>query len=435
MNLDQLRDKHSALRYEDFEIFKDRDQLRVRFDFLLEPDINFNPEISVEFPAKLDEKQLESYAFHLGLIEAISYWKCACPARFIVKAGALTTEQIAWWHDLFLHGLGEFFYLNQIDFSSANFLNIESTGERRFSVDTTSEAFGSLLLVAGGKDSAVMLELLRELEEPKTVLMLNPTPAAQDVADIAGYSDQLIVRRKIDAKLIELNSQGYLNGHTPFSAYLAFLGVFVAHLKNYARVIVANERSANEGNATLFGMTVNHQYSKSYRFECLFRNYVNQYLTKDIEYFSFLRPIYDLQVAELFSKFDKYFSSFRSCNVGQKTNSWCGSCPKCAFVYLCLGPFLSAEQLRTIFSAELLDNPEIRGHIRELVGLEEIKPFECVGTEQECRRAVALFAHAHPDLEFFSSLVRELPEVEFTDSYSNEHNIPESIESYLEDRL
>ena len=56
------------------------------------------------------------------MVEAISYWKLACPQELLVQAGALTTTDISFFKSLFLHGLGEFYYVNTIDFTIDNFL-------------------------------------------------------------------------------------------------------------------------------------------------------------------------------------------------------------------------------------------------------------------------------------------------------------------------
>ena len=93
----------------------------------------------------------------------------------------------------------------------------------------------------------------------------------------AGYKDKIVyVKRTIDKNLIELNKQGYLNGHTPFSSMLAFLSYLVAYLTGKKYIALSNESSANESNVE--GEKINHQYSKSFEFEQDFRNYADKYL-------------------------------------------------------------------------------------------------------------------------------------------------------------
>src|SRR5262249_57879819 len=72
-----------------------------------------------------------------------------------------------------------------------------------------------LVLVSGGKDSAFTLEFLRESGHAARALFLNPSPAARDVARVAGCERAVVVERTLDPAMLELNPPGYLNGHTP----------------------------------------------------------------------------------------------------------------------------------------------------------------------------------------------------------------------------
>ena len=74
--------------------------------------------------------------------------------------------------------------------------------------------------------------------------MLNPSSAARKIAAQVSPADPVVIRRAICPELLDLNRRGFLNGHTPFSAYLAFLGGVCQLLYGYSNVIVANERDA-----------------------------------------------------------------------------------------------------------------------------------------------------------------------------------------------
>ena len=163
------------------------------------------------------------------------------------------------------------------------------------------------------------------------------------------------IYRTIDKKLIELNSQGMINGHTPFSAMLAFTSYFVAYLLSKKYIALSNENSANESN--VIGEKVNHQYSKSFEFEKDFEEYSNKYLKAPVKYFSFLRPLNELQIAKIFSKHEKYHKTFKSCNVGSKEKEWkwCCNCAKCLFAYTILSPFLYKKKLVDIFGEDMFE--------------------------------------------------------------------------------
>jgi len=81
---------------------------------------------------------------------------------------------------------------------------------------------------------------------------------------------QIIVKRRIDKRLLQLNKKGFLNGHTPFTSLLSFLAAFCAVLFNWRNIAFSNEKSANEGNVKYLGKVINHQWAKSSEFEEMF---------------------------------------------------------------------------------------------------------------------------------------------------------------------
>lgn len=406
MTFAELRLKHPVFHYQAFHSELIGDRLRLTYDFLLEPNLTFHPVITLPFKPPLDLDIIKPLVFHLGLIESLSYWKCAISPLVRIEAGYLSPEQINWWHELFINGLGEFFYQNQIDYTQPDFLTLESVlPSNPAPIIQPQHLVGDLILVGGGKDSVVTLDCLSSLSTPKNVLLLNPTKAALATGRIAGYDHPLVVDRILDPKLLHLNQSGYINGHTPFSAYLAFLSELVAYIHGFSQVIVSNEASAGEGNLHYLDRDINHQYSKSYHFEALFRNYLKHYLIQDLPYFSFLRPLSELQIAALFSQKDLYDQAFCSCNR-TKNDGWCGECAKCAFAYLVLSPFMSPDRLVSIFGQDLFSRPIIRSYILELVGLTRHKPFDCVGTIEESRQAVYLAQDTH---QFLRSVAAKLP--------------------------
>jgi hypothetical protein len=471
--LQELRQRHPRFVYERYSVSRVGSELRVQFRFRLEPDIEFTPETTIE---KVDWAQFEEIPratidnlfFHLGLVEMLSYWKAACSPEIVVRAGALSPEQIAWWADLLRNGMGEYFYVNQIDFRAPDLVRIISApragtapgviprseatrdlllsgspqeAEKQIPRSARNDIGKSLVLTSGGKDSVVTLETLRAAGQRFDCLLLNPTEAALAISRKAGCTAPIIVRRTIDARLLLLNAAGYLNGHTPFSALLAILGTTVAALGGYRGVIVSNERSAEEGTVEYLGAAINHQYSKTFQFETAFREYSQKYLSPDIEYFSLLRPLYEIQIARLFAKYPQYFSLFRSCNRGQATNSWCGRCPKCLFVYTVLYPFVEREQMLRIFGSDLYQWDRSVFVLRELLGLDSSKPFECVGTKEETLAALHLCVEKYnqQSIPLPASLAtieqnvlssrRDLPELaqRVLSSWTDQHLMPPSL--------
>src|SRR5262245_52256045 len=98
---DELRRQYPVFRYERFLIERAPSRVTARFQFSIPPDISFAPEVHFE-GAGSDwysgpEGYLNNAVFHLGLIEAFSYWKATASSVIEVLAGALGPEQVRWW--------------------------------------------------------------------------------------------------------------------------------------------------------------------------------------------------------------------------------------------------------------------------------------------------------------------------------------------------
>jgi len=393
-NTDFLRKKYPKFVYEGYYCSFSGKNLNISFDFKIEPDIHFKPKITIKnVGSPLRKRELNNLIFHLGLIEIPSYWKATCSPEIVIRAGYLNQDQIKWWKDLIINGMGQFFYENKIDWRAPSFLKIKSNRSRTV-LDRSRTVLANryLVPVGGGRDSIVTLEKLREEGEKINCFMVNPTKVALAVqGTFPGLKDPIVVERKIDPKLLELNKKGFLNGHTPFTAVLSFLSVFCAVLFNYKNIAFSNEKSADEGNVRYLGMIINHQYSKSSKFEKKFKFYCKKYLAKKINYFSFLRAYTELEISKIFRGYPQYFSIFSSCNLAGKTGDrWCGNCPKCLFVYATLYPLLKKKQLLKIFGKDLFENKKLLPIMQSLIGQGSQKPFECVGTYKESRKAFSL---------------------------------------------
>lgn len=392
----QLRRDYPEFIYHGYQIKEEKERICLEYDFEIPGLSSFHP--TWEFPKKdeenrkyADDSTFRNLAFSLGMVELISYWKTACPPKVIVEAGDLTAEQILWWKDLYFNGLGEFYYTNGISENQEDFMEIVSAGQE-ISADALSDRRleGCLVPVGGGKDSAVTLSLLKGEKETNCCYIINPRGATLKTVERAGYGETQMccVKRTLDKNMLELNKQGYLNGHTPFSAIVAFSATIAAYMEGKKYIVLSNESSANE--STVEGSTVNHQYSKSFRFEKAFHDYEAEYIGSGTYYFSMLRPLSEFQIAGYFAKCREFHDIFRSCNAGSKEDKWCGHCPKCLFVCLILSPFLSGEEIIRIFGRDMLNDPDMTEDFRKLTGMEKEKPFECVGSRDEVNAAISL---------------------------------------------
>jgi hypothetical protein len=251
-----------------------------------------------------------------------------------------------------------------------------------------SEARRDLLLLSGGRDSALALRLLRDANVDFDCLVVNDQPGATRLLEREG-GHSLRVRREIAPELLALNRRGYLNGHTPFSAYLATLGVACAAVGGYRHVIVANERSSDFPHAQYLGEPVNHQYSKSFAFERAFGDFRRRWLAPGVGYFSLLRPLHEIQISRLFAAHAEDLLLVRSCNRTGIGAAWCCRCAKCVSSFALLYPFADDAILRTGFGGDPYDIEDNVDMIRRLLGGGD-RPLECVATPDEILAALHL---------------------------------------------
>lgn len=462
MDYKGLRRKYPKFVYQNYSWRVGKEGLEISFDFRTEPDICFRSNLLIEGVKnwqikRVGKRVLDNLIFHLGMIEGINYWKATCSPTIEVRTGYLNYQQRRWWKKLIFKGMGQYFYENKINFLESNFLKINclpQEGKRTGCIFSSRLKPRFLVAVGGGKDSVISLELLKELKRNLRCFSLNPVKPAKRIIASSGCKKPIFVKREIDPLLLELNQRGFLNGHTPFSAFLAFLGVLLGILFDYKFIVFSNERSAEEGNLIYLGKAINHQWSKTLEFEECFRKYSKRYLAKALEYFSILRPLYEIQIGKIFSCYPKYFPLFLSCNVAFQTDSgrkkavgrWCGNCPKCLFIFAILYPFLERRKLIKIFGEDLFEKKKLLPLMNKLIGKKEPKPFECVGTKKEA--LVAFYLACKKSKKKLPFLLRRFKKTilpQYSDlekvskkimsSWSNQNNLPKCLEKAVKSAI
>ena len=451
MNYCELRKKYNSFLYRGYTVTEDSSRIYIEYDFSIEGLSDFHPTWSFKKNTSeciKEDRILNQLIFSLGMTELVSYWKIACPQNVKVNIKNIDSNEALWWKKLYFNGLGEFFYINNIEPNFDEFMKISGVETKnKYSDIYNTQLSGSLIPIGGGKDSDVTLALLREQAPNNVCYMINDRPSSQKAMEIAGFTSdrQLTAYRTLDKNMLELNRQGYLNGHTPFSAIVAFSSTIQAYLMGKKYVVLSNESSANE--STVANSSVNHQYSKSYEFESDFREYISQYTDCKVKYFSFLRPLEEIQIAHIFSKYNEFHKVFRSCNRGSKEDKWCCNCAKCLFVYIILSPFLSTEKMVEIFSENLLDKESLKDTFEQLIGIQENKPFECVGSQSEGKRALNTLYKRLIDekekipklLEYYASYfnlnVENLETYNIDEYYDDNNSLPQEFDDILRNEI
>lgn len=442
----EYRIKYPQFIYKNYKLEKDNNNLKITFNFEIPGLREFNPTTTIplnNIEIDINDKFLNYLAFNLGLIEVISYYKSTCSPSIIIEAGYINNDQINWLKKLYYYGLGEFMYVNNIQIDEKDLMNIICTHNYEEIPIPNYNGKGNLIPIGGGKDSNVSLEILKDYKNDNLCFIINPKEVTLACAQAAGYpQDKIIgIKRTIDKNLIELNNEGFLNGHTPFSAIVAFSSYITAYIYNKKYITLSNESSANE--ATVIGTKINHQYSKTFEFENDFNNYTNKFFKIDIKYFSLLRPLTEYQIGMLFSNYKKYHPIFKSCNVGSKSTpwNWCCNCPKCLFVFTILSPYLYKENLVDIFGEDMFENKDLVKIFDELLGYSETKPFECVGTYEEVRYAVSKLINKLENkklpylLQYYKNNYPLELDTDYEHLFNEENNLPEEYKKLVRKEL
>jgi len=340
-------------------------------------------------PPALLQRTLESIHLMLG----VSYAKLYLTPQIKTQT-RLTKQQASFWQTVYRRGLGELFYRNKI--TPVNFKFPVRSSEAPEAIDFPRSK-RMLVGIGGGKDSIAALELLKRQGEDITGFVVETgkrTPVIRDTIRLARIP-ALRFQRFLDPTIYERHPEWY-RGHIPVSTVFAWLGYLAGILYDYSSVVVANEHSSNFGNITYHGETVNHQWSKSVEFEALFQNYTRSFVSPDVTYFSLLRPLHEIRITKIFSRYPKYFPVFTSCNRNFSVlhplhgGRWCGQCAKCSFVFTMLAAWLPKATVVKIFGKNLLADEKLLPMFTDLAGKGTMKPFDCVGTFEEMQAALFL---------------------------------------------
>ena len=428
----------------------------IHFLYILTKDsktYRFDEKMSLPLSEKLNDtdplvqKILQSVHVALGM----SYWKLYCLTEISFSSYQLSKTEADFWNTIYTKGMGEFYFKNTIDYRHLIQFPFNESLQNNPSDCILKDR--SLVGIGGGKDSIVSACLLQKAVKYFDGFIVETQkkyPVTYEVSKEL-RNENIIVQRFIDPQLFELNNSGdVFNGHVPISVIYAFLGVLCAYLYDYTNVIVSNERSSDTGNVEYLGEMINHQWSKSSEFELLFQQFIAQVFTPHIHYFSLLRSLSELQIAQLFSKEKQFHPIFSSCNRNfaihnPSSHLWCGTCPKCAFTFILMAAYSSKGEVLNIFGDNFLDKKELFPLYKQLFGTEGHKPFECVGTPDEAVVAMTLI---HEKQEFEDSLVMKefvqniLPDNDSVNKlkydvlvFKSRHMIPDEFQSIIPNSL
>ncbi|WP_016953061.1 hypothetical protein [Anabaena sp. PCC 7108] len=289
---------------------------------------------------------------------------------------------------------GQHWYENNI----TNYQQPEIIYSQKLGISQTTNILGDnqtiLAGCGGGKDSIVAMKMLEEAGIPFASMQYSHSVYGKadfqhELISQVLESVQPLQKHQISIfddftefpflKLYFPENSGITAPETPVSIFESLILMLD---KGYNYLCLAHEKSANTGN--LFwddiDKEVNHQWGKGLAAEQILDQFIQENLLTNFKYFSLLQPIYDFRIFQNFSKYPEFIPKIHSCNV-QKP--WCKKCPKCAYVWLGMMAFSQQSIVDKVFKNNLFDDVDLLPTFREMVGLGEHTPFECIGEIEE----------------------------------------------------
>ncbi|MCL2444641.1 hypothetical protein FWD07_00785 [Candidatus Saccharibacteria bacterium] len=351
-----------------------------------------------------DREHLLSRALELcHLLIGTSYYKCF-PTSVVQYPYLFNDNQLQFFNSVYQEGLSQFAYENNLTRSDlAHFTNSDNINPENDPISYSGQ--GALVLQSGGKDSLLTASLLTASGINFTPWYVTSSDHHPEILDQLGQSLVTTLRQIDHENLKKAAEQGALNGHVPVTYIIQSLAIVQAILLNKSQILVSIGNEGAEPHAYIDDLPVNHQWSKTWEAEQTFANYVHTYISPDLQIGSPLRQFSELKIAELFVRhaWDQFGHQFSSCNIANyrqnsdnTTLKWCAKCPKCANSYLLFTPFLSAAELKPLFSnQDLFADPELIDTFKGLLGIDHhIKPFECIAEIAELRTAYQMIDHS-----------------------------------------
>ena len=344
---------------------------------------------------KYDKNVLERALFLAFMVLGTSYYKVAAGSEVKVSA-ALDEWQARFFDKVYQEGLSQFAFENGLKRKDLAHFVAKSDAAKSDVAGNSFETNRALVLVSGGKDSLLALEMLREQDIKCYTMYITAQESYPEIVDdAAGEMNPVIVRREIDKEA--LRRAGGMNGHVPVTIINEALALVQAILLRCDKIVLGIGMEGVEPHAWIDDLPVNHQWSKTAEAQRLLREYLGEYVSADLKIDLPLEKYDELTIAQMFAEkcWNKYGNKFSSCNVANyKQNAdnrelkWCGKCAKCANSYLLFAPFVAYEEQRKIFGHDLFEDADLTEIYKGLLGVDGVmKPFECVASRAELKKA------------------------------------------------
>ena len=290
--------KSKTFIYKSFNIDSTNESFHISYEYEISDQVIFKH--CIDIPKKdfkfrpTNSNLIQCLVFNIGMIVMFDYWSLDSINNIYIECYSLDEEQINWWKDYCLSAFNKKVVLS-CDMDKQ--IPIEK-------VIYDDNDFSGYVVSIDNQNACVTLETLNLDRKNDFCLIINPTSTSKDLATISGFNDNNIIEvtQSYDEKLIKNNNDNE-------SQLIAFVGYFLSFLLSKKYVAVSNQ-------------SYSKTFGRSLDFENRFRTYADKYLPTPIEYFSYLRPLNNLQVLCTFAKLQKYHPLYNSHkNINLKLNS------------------------------------------------------------------------------------------------------------------
>jgi UDP-N-acetyl-alpha-D-muramoyl-L-alanyl-L-glutamate epimerase len=406
---------------------------------------------------KYSQQLIERIAAHIALFEGMKL--CSLfPNYYDISIIAQHVEKpvIDLFIKIYQGVFAQHWYENNVtDYQHPEIIHSQALGESN-PVPILGDNHTVLASCGGGKDSILAMKILQEADITFASMQYSHSVYGKTevqhnlIAEVLSHVNPIkkhlisIYDDFIDFPFLKLyfcKNSGITAPETPVSI---FESLFLILDGGYNYLCLAHEKSANTGN--LFwegiGREVNHQWGKGFEAEQILDQFIRDNLLSNFKYFSILQPIYDFRIFQIFSKYPELLPKFHSCNIKKP---WCKKCPKCAYVWLGLMAFCEPNIVDAVFQSNLSDDADLLPTFREMVGLSNHTPFECIGEIEESRLMMKICIEKGLTGKALDMFVREVLadtsidwqylEQKYNSVYDKKHAIPHWLFEKLRDKL
>lgn len=352
--------------------------------------------------AKYGEDAIDNVLFHIAAFEINKL--CSLRPDHLdwgPFADFVTAEFEALWREIFVHVWAQWRFENEDPFYKGPDFRVSENHHARCRIDQGPQP-RVLSFFGGGKDSIVAARLLSRVGARYDTLSYSSSlygthDAQHRLTDglirfchPGAHRRQWVFDDFLQSPVLthgdHISAKTLTSAETPSSIFAA-LPYVLQH--GYSHLCLAHERSADTGQTFWenTGEDINHQWGKSYAAEKLINDYVANNLIQNVQYFSILKPIYDVIIFAMLRDHLDAVPFTHSCNIAKP---WCKRCAKCVYVWLNYLAYLPADVVIPMFGENLFDIEENMLIMRQMLGLEAHMPFECIGQMDEVKLAFEL---------------------------------------------